>query len=359
MKRDKSVIRPAMWLLAMICMMTVAAPQAYEAGELGEAVVKGDVDGVNQVEGASAEGESGEANGTDVAGHWTHFGNNSDIRTLYRTGSELWVGTNGGLLLVDLDTGEITKRYIAGPSLAGNSIRSIHEWGGRIYVGGDEGLTRFERDSEGGYTGKDVYGVRDVRNIAFRQDGTAYVSTYGHGVGKVSRSRTRWITRADSLLDNKVFAVSTVGESDIYFATSLGLCAFLDSAWVSFQAGAGLPRGEVRDLVRARSPSDSKDGPTFYVLIAGRGVFRFSGRRGRRILSRQTFDENDVAAIALGADEILWACGRFGGIARYEKGTWIGVGSDDEEITQAFPPATSEQSQRITRGGYMRHLDRI
>ncbi len=271
-----------------------------------------------------------------AAGQWLHADNNTDIRALWWGGDLLWVGTNGGLLLIDPASGGVTAKYNMGPSLPGNSIRVIHERDGKVYVGADEGLSVFARNPDGSYAGEELPGFDAVRNVAFGPDGAMYVATYGRGVAEIHRRRPQWITRADSLLDDKVFAVSPVGESDVYYATSLGLCAYLDSAWVSFQAGAGLPRGEVRDLITAGGPDrDREEGPTFYVLVAGRGVYRFSGRRGRRILARDIFDENDVAAIAVGSDETLWACGRYGGIARYENGTWVGVGADDEEIGRA------------------------
>ncbi|UCH83140.1 MAG: hypothetical protein JSW50_11820, partial [Candidatus Latescibacterota bacterium] len=272
---------------------------------------------------------------TDV-GHWSHFANNSDVRALHLVDGQLWVGTNGGLLVVDLDTGEIVDRHVAGPLLAGNSVRTIRERQGHIYVGCDEGLSRFSRDSSGGYTSHDIAGVSDVRRVDFGGDGRTYVATYGHGVARLDGRRTRWITRADSLLDDKVFAVAPIGEADVFFATSLGLCAYLDSAWVSFQAGAGLPRGEVRDLIEVGQIDDSGENePTFYVLIAGRGVYRFVGKRGRRVLARRVFEENEVAAIALDSDGALWACGRYGGIARYDRGSWTRIGEDDDDVARA------------------------
>ncbi|UCG51133.1 MAG: hypothetical protein JSW58_13165, partial [Candidatus Latescibacterota bacterium] len=272
-----------------------------------------------------------------TAAEWKHFDNTSDIRALYQDGNTLWVGTNGGLIFVDLSSNEVTGKITAGESLPGNSVRVIRERQGHLYVGTDAGLSLFKKDTDGIYRGEVLRQINDIRNVTWGPSGTMYIATFGHGVAEIAHRRPRWITRADSLLDDKVFAVSAVEGHDVYFATSLGLCAFIDSVWVSFQAGAGLPRGEVRDLVWAETSgrAGGREGPTFYVLISGRGVYRFSGRRARRVLPREVFDENDVAAIVAGSGQTLWAAGRYGGIARYGAGEWTGVGSDDDDITRA------------------------
>jgi ligand-binding sensor domain-containing protein len=136
------------------------------------------------------------------------------------------------------------------------------------------------------------------------------------------------ITREDSLLDNKVFAVAAIDTGRVYFATSLGFCAYRDSAWVSFQAGAGLPRGEVKQLHHVENDR-------FYLLIRGRGIYRFNEDRSIRIRPPADFTNPEVAAITLDSTGALWAAGRFGGIARYQGGSWTSFGQGDERVAEA------------------------
>ncbi len=273
----------------------------------------------------------------DASAQWTYFDNNADIRALVEYRDELWIGTNGGLLILDPVTGEISSKIVTGELLPGNSVRMLLKRSGGVIVGTDDGLVSLRASGDGQLTAQPRGTFSDVRHVNFGPDETMYVSTYGHGVAQVEGRRTHWITTTDTLLDNKVYAVSAVDENSIYYATSLGLCAFRDSLWVSFQAGAGLPRGEVRDLVLVDKRARVTGGfiPDFYVLVAGRGIYRFDGRRARRLTTGGLFAENDIAAMAVSAGGAVWAAGRHGRIAKYEDGEWTRYGEGDPEIDRA------------------------
>lgn len=265
---------------------------------------------------------------------WTYLDNNADIRALAEYGDDLWIGTNGGLLILDPVTGEISSKMVAGELLPGNSVRMLRARSEGVYVGTDDGIVVVRASGNGELTARPRGSFSDVRHVEFGPTETMYVSTCGHGVAEVEGRRTRWITTVDSLLDDKVYAVSVVDTHTIFYATSLGLCAFRDTLWTSFQAGAGLPRGEVRDLILIDKRERVGGGyiPDMYVLVAGGGVYRFDGRRASRLSKRGMFEENDIAAIAVTADGAVWAAGRYGRIAKYADGEWTRFGEGDPEI---------------------------
>ncbi len=271
---------------------------------------------------------------TIATAQWTYLDNNADIRALVEYGDELWVGTNGGLLILDAVTGEISAKIVTGEVLPGNSVRMLRRRSGGVYIGTDDGLVLARASGGGELTAQPRGSFSDVRHVEFGPTETMYVSTCGHGVAEVKGRRTHWLTTVDSLLDDKVFAVSVVDTHTIFYATSLGLCAFRDTLWTSFQAGAGLPRGEVRDLILVDKRVRVGGGfiPDMYVLVAGRGVYRFDGRRARRLSSAGLFAENDIAAMAVTADGAVWAAGRHGRIAKYSDGEWTRYGEGDPEI---------------------------
>jgi ligand-binding sensor domain-containing protein len=253
---------------------------------------------------------------------WKHFGNSEDIRALHQKGDTLWVGTNGGLLFMDVLSEEIVGKMVTGPYLPSNSIRAIYSNAGVVYLGTDEGLVRIDAMGARIFTRGMKPVFADIRSISSGPADTLFIGTFGHGVGVLHGTRTGRITKADSLLDNKVFDVAAVDSTTRYFATSAGLCAFKDSVWVSYQAGAGLPRGEVLRILPA-------SGSNFYLLIGGHGIYRFDGTKARRIPLRGSLNDNDISAITLDRGGALWAAGRFGGIARYQYGRWERVGSGD------------------------------
>lgn len=266
--------------------------------------------------------------GGPARAEWTYFDNNADIRALYADGDTLWIGTNGGVVLYDLLQNQVVGKIVAGPGLPGNSVRAIRAHAGDIVVATDVGLAINPLGEAVVLTKTDDRVYSDIRNISWGIDSTLFVSTLGHGVGAVKGEEIRHITREDSLLGNSVFDVAEVDTARVYYATSLGLCAYRDSAWVGFQAGAGLPRGAIRQLIPV---GDDR----FYVRIEGRGIYRFNHSRSVRIGTRDAFGEDEVAAIALDADGALWAAGRFGGLAKYRGGTWTAIGQGDEQVSRA------------------------
>lgn len=261
-------------------------------------------------------------------GQWVHLDNNADIRALHQIGDTLWIGTNGGVVLFDLLDNEIVGKISAGPSLPGNSVRVIQSHDGHVYVGTDEGLAIDPLGTVLASNKSDDVVFSDVRSISWGESGSMYVGTYGHGVGVVEGEIVRRITRADSLLSDNVFAVAAIDTGRVYYATSQGLCAYRDSAWVGFQAGAGLPRGQVRQMIEVGADR-------FYLLIEGQGVYRFNHNRSVSLQADDVFSNGDVAAITLGPDGSLWAAGRFGRIARYRGDVWTVQASDDADVAQA------------------------
>ena len=259
---------------------------------------------------------------------WTYFDNNADIYAFYQTGDSLWIGTNGGLIVFDLATDRIISKITAGELLADNSVRAITRHKSGVYVGTDHGFAVFNGGRASVYTPERRRFYRDIRSISVGPTGKVYLGTFGHGVGAFDRKSVEWITRADSLLSNTVFAVEPTDTNTIYFATSVGLCAFKDSVWVNYQAGAGLPRGQFTHLIPL-------GGEQFYVLIRGRGIYRFDGRRAIRVRMGNGFAGEDVVTIAVASDRTLWAAGRHGGIASYKNRRWRQYGLGDDEFSHA------------------------
>jgi ligand-binding sensor domain-containing protein len=258
---------------------------------------------------------------------WISFKNSDDIRALYKYGDTLWIGTNGGLILYDLLEEKTVKKLTISEGLLSNSIRVIAGKGSSIYVGTDGGMSVFKGPGGDLDSKREGRHFSAMRHISFGPDGTIDIGTFGHGATVLRNGSIQVITKSDSLLADKVYSVYRESRDTTYFGTSMGLCAFRDSAWVSFQAGYGIPRGEVKSLL------PSGDG-YFYVLVAGRGIYLFDGRRARRLPLEDRFKENDIAAITLSPDKALWAAGRYGGIGRYQYGTWMMIEKSDPEVSR-------------------------
>jgi len=266
--------------------------------------------------------------GEEAAQRWT-LRASGDVRALVRVGDSLWVGTSGGLFVYDL-LQESVVDTITMPVLPSNSVRALHAVADTLYAGTDDGLVIFDTTGVRWLTpthnaGHDSIPLDQIRSIDVGLDGALYLGTYGGGLAAI-RGDTSWaITRDDSLLDDKVYGMFQQDDTTFYYATSMGLCAYRDSAWVGFQAGAGIPRGEIRRIIPM--PPDR-----MIVLVGSGGVYRFDGRSARRLSRSGTFPEDAIADIALDASGQLWAAGRFGGIATYRDGTWSRVAEGDDDV---------------------------
>ncbi|MFH1755868.1 MAG: two-component regulator propeller domain-containing protein, partial [Candidatus Latescibacterota bacterium] len=264
----------------------------------------------------------------DAGAQWIHLNNKDDVRAIHRQGNSLWIGTNGGLLIYDLAGGMFVAEHLLGDDLPSSSIRAIAERGEKTFIGTDGGLVIVEDGRFDMYRSRNDSSLHDIRSIDFGHRGDICIGTYGHGAGMIRGGKLSMVTRADSLLDDRVYAVMQMDDITYYYATSYGVCAFKDSLWWNYRVGAGLPKGEVLDLILTQDYA-------MYALIAGGGVFYFNGTRGRNISSDGLFMDNEIAAIALEKDQTLWAAGSFGGIKKYHGGMWHSEVEADQETARA------------------------
>lgn len=266
-----------------------------------------------------------------------HYGHNGDVRAVHAVGGVLWIGTGNGVFRYDLGSDEFAAHTEVGEVLASNSVHAIASRGDSVFVGTDGGLTIFDGPAAHVYAGQgtgayDSLTFDDIRSIDFGRDDTVYLGTYGHGLGVMTPDGGRMITRSDSLLDNKVYGVAENWTRDedgellpsYYYATSMGLCAWRDSAWVGFQAGAGIPRGQVRRIFQG-------DG-VYYLLVGLGGVYRFDGHHARDISPRGVLPQDDIADMTRDERGVLWVAGRFGGFAVYQGGNWRRIVEGDEGV---------------------------
>lgn len=255
-----------------------------------------------------------------------HVGPTPDVRAICHTGNVLWVGTAAGLYVLDLRNGNTLAHIGAGSRLPSTSVRAIAAQGDSVFVGTDAGLALFRSGQGDGGVTSTVYTeaapgplgavpLSRIRGLGVGKNGDILLATSGRGAGILTKKGGYTITRRDSLLEDKVFAIADRADGTRYFATAVGLCAQVDdTSFVSFQAGSGIPRGEVRAIVPAERNQ-------FYLLVANHGVFRFDGARAVAIDSPNGVQLRDASAISVGTDGTLWVVGD-GWVFARRSGKW-------------------------------------
>ncbi len=263
---------------------------------------------------------AGTAAGADgIPGAW-HVDPAPEVRAMCHVGDALWVGTAAGLFIVDIRDGSLIERVGAGPRLPSASVRAIVSTGDSVFVATDDGLALFLDREVRVFTPRAPGPLAAVplartHSLSIGRSRDVLVASLGHGAGVIARGGGYAITRRDSLIDDIVFDVRDARDGRRYFATNAGLCAQIgDTTFAWYQAGAGLPRGEVRQL----SPGE---GAAMYVLVARHGVYRFEGGRATRVVSPPDVPLGDAHAISVGVDGTLWAAGN-GWIVRRRANRW-------------------------------------
>ncbi|MDH5268484.1 MAG: hypothetical protein OEY32_00975 [Candidatus Krumholzibacteria bacterium] len=258
-----------------------------------------------------------------LEGAW-HVGPQPAVRAICHAGDTLWVGTAAGLFVVDIRNGALLERIEAGDRLPSASVRAIAAVGDSVFVATDDGLALYRAGEVRVFTPRapaDIPLVPLVRlyGVSIGRQREVLLSTLGFGAGVIAPGGGYAITRADSLMDDIVFDVKDGPDDGRYFATNAGLCAqFGDTTFAWYQAGAGLPRGETRQLAVA------PDGALF-VLVSRQGIYRFNGKRAARLRPPDDVPLRDARSISAGPDGALWVAGR-GWIRVLRGGQWREAG---------------------------------
>ncbi len=144
-------------------------------------------------------------------------------------------------------------------------------------------------------------------------EGKVWISTWGHGCGYVVGDTLTILSRADSLLDDRVTCVVEQSDYTIWIGTDSGVCRADSFSWTPMRYGSRIPVGRVRDIILA------EEGDLF-VSVARQGVAKYSLGRVNRYGPGQGLPDRDIYKFGLDAEAKVWAAGRFG------LSTWDGSG---------------------------------
>lgn len=231
------------------------------------------------------------------------------VRAILAMGDSVWVGTDGGLFIwvpgSDTVLTERGSRLVSVTSLAAGE-------GGEIWVGGEAGLSVRHDWGWDRYTKREhpfFSHITDMRH----GEGKIWISTWGQGCGHVVGDTLTILTRADSLLDDRVTCVVEQSDNTIWIGTDSGVSRADSFSWTSMRYGSRIPIGRVRDIIL------TEEGKLF-ISVARQGVARYSIGRINRYGPGQGLPDRDIYQFGLDAVAKVWAVGRYG------VSTWDGSG---------------------------------
>jgi ligand-binding sensor domain-containing protein len=262
--------------------------------------------------------------GDTPPGRFSTYTPAGEVRAILAMGDSVWIGTEGGLFI--WAQGADTVIAERGCGLA--SITSLASGGGgEIWAGGDAGLSvrrggRWERFNAGAHPF--FSRISDIRH----GEGRMWVSTWGRGCGHISADTLTILTRADSLLDDRVTCVAEQSDHTIWIGTESGICRADSFSWNSMRYGSRIPVGGVRDIILTEMGE-------LFISIARQGVARYSHGRISRFGPGQGLPDREIYTFGLDSRAGVWAVGR-GGVSTWDGSGWtplrlpgVPIGSHD------------------------------
>ena len=231
------------------------------------------------------------------------------IKAVLASGDSIWIGAEGGLFI--MVPGADTVLVERGCRLASVTSLAVGE-GGEIWVGGDAGLSIRHDWGWDRYTAREhpfFSRITDIRH----GEGKMWISTWGQGCGHVIGDTLTILTRADSLLDDRVTCVVEQEDNTIWIGTESGVCKADSFSWTSMRYGRKIPIGRVRDMIL------TEEGDLF-ISVARQGVTRYSLGRINRYGPGQGLPDREIYRFGLDTRAKVWAVGRHG------VSTWDGSG---------------------------------
>ncbi len=175
----------------------------------------------------------------------------NDIHTLLADGNDgLWIGTNYGLNRFDFNSGTFSRYLRQDLTLLQHQIRSLYDDGSRLWVGSVGGLYLLDR---GGTLRTDIGTVNGSTDAPFRQnisalyesdDGRLWIGTNGAGLYTLHVDDMSWkrYTVQSGLVSDAICAIAKERDGGLWITTHGGLSVFDErrGSFRNFDARDGL-----------------------------------------------------------------------------------------------------------------------
>ena len=158
---------------------------------------------------------------------WTTYSNASFVISLACDGSNLWVTTGGGMLLVNPADQTYIKYTSSNSGLASNNVYAVAiDGAGNKWFGTDSGVSKFDGTNWTTYTSANGLARSAVHVIAIDSAGSRWFGTGGGGVSKFDGTNWTTYTTADGLASNNIYAINIDSGGNKWFGTDAGVSKF-------------------------------------------------------------------------------------------------------------------------------------
>lgn len=273
-----------------------------------------------------SEAQSGAA-GQDQAdpnAKFTHFNvGNSNVKSLYIKGDEVWVGTSTGVVRYNTKNDQY-HHYDNRNGLISNGVFWVGEIGGNIAVGtygGGLSILNLEKETWKNYNIADGLGDAFVYGALEAQNGDVWIATWSGANlikgGKLD-DRSAWTTftvesTSGGLPNDWVYGLAQGKDGEMWLATEGGLARYKNGNWQNWNHKNGL--GASHEVV--------KNDPQFGNDPAAVSSHHAKQKKEMGLgMVNVAFNPNYIISMQVANDGTVW-CGTWGGgLAHFDGATW-------------------------------------
>jgi len=253
---------------------------------------------------------------------WTTYTNANYINSMAFEDGKLWLGTEGGLLMIDPISETYIKYTTSTSGLTSNLIHAIAiDSKGNKWLGTNTGVLKFDGTSWTTYTTDDGLLCDNVIDIAIDGDDKIWFATYDarctSGVSVFDGSTWTSYTTDDGLAHEWVDCIYADSGGDIWLGTFSGVSVFDGSTWTN----PGVSQ-HVECVVE-----DSKGNMWF---CTPGGLIVYDGVNQNKYTTSDGIGGHWISDIAIDDDNNVWVgCGYSGGLSVFNGQTWTAYTSED------------------------------
>ncbi len=170
----------------------------------------------------------------------TNFTNKNYVNDVVKSGNEIWIATNGGILVRNATNNSVIKSFTTSDGLCANNINCITVApNGDIWCGSYYGATKYDGNTWTIYN-KANSGLSDdhIYDVAVESNGNVWLAT---SEGAIKFDGSNWTTylTTDGLPDETVTCITIDPSQNIWVGTISGISKFDGSTWQSTTNIAG------------------------------------------------------------------------------------------------------------------------
>ena len=253
---------------------------------------------------------------------WANYTTAKSVNAIVQEGDSLWIGTEGGLVLYSISTGQSRFLNKANSGLRYNIINAIGiDRTGKKWIATGAGVSTFDGLTWKTYLAGDGLPEYYYTAVAFEHAAagdTVWIGFYG-GLARFDGKTFTIFTMQDGIPDMYVTSIVVGPDGTKWIGTNgTGLVKLKGSTYTTYDlSNSGIPYNSVSDVL--------VDGSNVWVATSGLGAAKFDGTNWT-VYNKTTAPggllSNYIRAIRKGAGSALYFCTE-GGLAKLDAGQWV------------------------------------